>query len=142
MNEQTKKENTAQQNLLCPNYYGKPGAELFGVVNSSGFIDYLKSTIEVNETFMEEANKGRHPEKRFRFAGNCAKSGCNHWSGKKHACGLIDQVIDVIGNEEQSELPECPIRKKCRWFQQRGDLACAQCNELIRNLETKALHIS
>lgn len=128
-----------RESLLCPSYVCKPGAQLYGMVNSSGFIDYLKSTMEITETFVVEANKGRVPEKRFRFAGNCAKNGCGHWDKGEHECGLIDQVITIVDNAETEKLQHCAIREKCRWFRQRSGLACAQCSEVIRNLETKAL---
>lgn len=129
------------ENLLCPSYVCKPGTQLYGMVNANGFIDYLKATLEVTEGFVIEANKGRAPEKRFRFAGNCAKNGCGHWNKGQHECGLIDQVIAIVDNEETDALQHCPIRGKCRWFRQREGLACAQCSEVIRNLETKALSL-
>lgn len=126
----------APENLLCPSYVAKPGAALYGIVNSRGFIDYLQATIEIDETFVAEAQKGRAPENRFRFAGNCAKTGCKQWNTGQKACGLIDDVIEVIQNPELAELQHCAIRDKCRWFRQRSGLACAQCNEIIRNIET------
>lgn len=124
---------------LCPSYVCKPDALLYGVVNSNGFIDYLKATMEITESFVEEAYKGRAPEKRFRFAGNCAKNGCKQWDKGEQECGLIDKIIDIVDNPTAIELPYCPIRAKCRWFSQRGALACAQCSEVIRNIETKVL---
>ncbi|HMQ59826.1 MAG TPA: hypothetical protein PKE06_04110 [Flavilitoribacter sp.] len=133
------KNKSQEGSLLCPSYICKPGAELYGIVNSSGLIDYLKSTIEVDHTFFAVAQKGREPEKRFRFAGNCAKNGCKHWNKTDHQCGLIDQVIEVIDNNIEGTLQPCPIRIKCRWFRQRGGLACAQCSEVIRNLEASIL---
>jgi len=125
-------------NLLCPSYIAKSGAQLYGIINSSGSIDYLKTTIEINETFVTQANKGRAAEKRFRFAGNCAKSGCKQWSGSE--CGLIDNIIDVIGNEASQELQHCAIRQKCRWYSQKRGLACAQCNEFIRDIESSLIY--
>ena len=120
---------------LCPSYAAKPGAQLFGVVNRNGFIDYLESTLEVNHAFLEEATKGRSPEERFRFAGNCAKSGCNQWNRENEQCGLIDKIITIVDNDGTTELQPCPIRERCRWYSQRQGLACAQCNEVIRNIE-------
>lgn len=134
-----KQPTKATENLLCPSYVCKPGAQLYGVVNSNGFIDYLKATLEVEEAFVEEANKGRDPGKRFRFAGNCAKSGCKQWNSSEKECGLIDTVIEVVGNEQPEELQYCPIRSNCRWFRQRKGMACAQCNEVIRNIEMKMI---
>ena len=132
-------DNQESNHLLCPSYYCKPGAMLYGIVNAKGFIDYLKATIEVDDFFVEEAYKGRDPDGRFRFAGNCAKNGCTHWENQQNECGLIDQVIELIDNPEQEKLKPCPIRSDCRWFRQRKGLACAQCNEMIRNLEKIAL---
>ncbi|NMM49826.1 hypothetical protein [Marinigracilibium pacificum] len=119
----------------------KPGAKLFGIVNTNGFIDYLKATIEIDETFVEEAAKGRPPEQRFRFAGNCAKNGCKQWNGKKGACGLIDNIIEFNDNRDVKDLNPCAIRERCRWFAQRGARACSNCNDVIRNLETELLEI-
>jgi len=125
-----------EKNLSCPSYVAKPGAKLYGIVNSEGQIDFLKDAIEVDETFIQKAMEGRAPEKRFRFAGNCAKSGCKQWSAEHAECGLINTVIDVVGKEEQSTLPDCAIRSTCRWYHQQKGLACSQCNEVIRNIET------
>ena len=125
--------------LLCPSYTCKPGAQLFGIVNSSGFIDYLSSTFEIDQDFVDEALKGRTPEKRFRFAGNCAKKGCNQWDKENSQCGLIDTIVQVIANPQNQELQECAIRTRCRWFAQKNERACFSCNEVIRNIETKML---
>ncbi|QXP57165.1 hypothetical protein H0I25_05065 [Cellulophaga sp. HaHa_2_95] len=130
-----KSKNTKEENLLCPSYLAKPGAQLYGIINSDGYIDFLKQPIAVNETFIAQANEGRNPEKRFRFAGNCAKSGCKQWTGKD--CGLVGNIISIVANEVSKELQFCPIRTKCRWYAQEGEQACAQCNEVVRNIETK-----
>jgi hypothetical protein len=137
--ENQNEHNVGSQTALCPSYDCNSGAKLFGVVNSGGFIDYLKVTLEIDESFVSEAKKGREPEKRFRFAGNCAKSGCGHWNKADHQCGLIDKIIEAVGNSQNKVLQYCPIRSKCRWFLQRGGLACAQCNEVIRNIESQMM---
>lgn len=129
--------NNKKNDSLCPSYAVSPGAQLFGIVDANGFVKYLENTLIINKTFVEEAVKGRDPASRFRFAGNCAKSGCNHWNGAAHQCGLIDTLVEMVGNQESTELPHCPIRERCRWFAQKKGLACAQCNEIIRNTEAK-----
>ncbi len=123
------------ENYLCPSYVAKPGAELFGIINSNGHVDYLNTTIAINEDFIARANKGRTPEKRFRFAGNCAKSGCKQW--KNHECGLVHDIVEIIENPVSEALQHCPIRQRCRWYMQRAEQACAQCNEVVRNIETQ-----
>lgn len=131
----------SEDNKLCPSYAPKPGAELYGIVNSSGFINYLNSTLEVNEAFIEDASKGRDLDKRFRFAGNCAKTGCKQWDGANSLCGLIDTLINILNNPEPKELQYCPIRERCRWYSQKKGLACGQCNEVIRNIEMKMIEL-
>lgn len=124
-----------EKNLKCPSYICKPGAELYGVVNSEGKVDFLKETFEVDLPFVKEALKGKDPESRFRFSGNCAKSGCKQWNSTAKKCGLITTVIDRFAKPDIKELQSCPIRSKCRWYAQEKSLACAQCNEVFRNLE-------
>ncbi len=126
--------------LLCPSYSAEPGAQLFGIVNQTGLIDYLSSTIEVNQFFIDETKKGRTAEERFRFAGNCAKNGCKQWDKSGNQCGLLDSVIEVFDKVEIGPLPNCAIRDSCRWFAQRSESACYNCNEVIRNLEAK-IHV-
>jgi hypothetical protein len=127
-----------EEDLLCPSYVAKPGALLFGVVNRAGFINYLSATLEVTEGFIEEGTQGRPLETRFRFAGKCAKGACKQWQSDKKNCGLTDQVIDIFQNTPPLALAPCPIREKCRWYRQQQSLACAQCNEIIRNIEIQA----
>ena len=79
----------------CPSYKAIPNSsKLFGIVNEKGLIHYLKNPIEIDSFFLDEALKGRSPEKRFRFAGKCAKNGCKQWNKEGHECGLIDKVIE------------------------------------------------
>lgn len=124
-----------QKNYTCPSYAAKPGVTLFGIINKAGTTDYLQKSIEVDDSFINKASEGRTPEKRFRFAGKCAKSGCKQWSSENSECGLIETIISVYDKPEQKELGHCDIRPTCRWYKQRKGLACAQCNEVIRNIE-------
>lgn len=126
------------ENLLCPSYHCKPGASLIGIVNETGKVDFLKTPLTIDETFVKEAEKGRNPDFRFRFSGNCAKNGCGQWSKEGSKCGLINKLIDGLGNTETNLLP-CPIRQKCRWFAQEAGLACANCNEVMRKSESMYL---
>lgn len=124
-----------ERKLKCPSYVCKPGAELYGMVNSRGKVNFLKQGFEVDLSFVKEATKYKDPESRFRFAGNCAKSGCKQWKPDTKECGLIDKVIALVAKPESKDLQPCPIRTKCRWYSQKKNLACSQCDEVFRNLE-------
>ncbi len=122
------------QKLLCPSYFCKPGAQLFGIVNEVGRINYLRAPLEIDETFVSEAQKGRDPEKRFRFAGACVKNGCKNWNESSAKCTLIDTIIEAFDNTGK-ELNNCSIRNSCRWYAQEGRMACANCSQIVRSIQ-------
>lgn len=124
--------------LLCPSSVAKPGAALFGVQNASGHIEYLDESIIVDKTFVETARQGRVPEERFRFASNCAKNGCGHWAGEGPGCGLVGKIVEAMNRKAETTLVACAIRDQCRWYHQQGPVACANCDEIVRNLRTEA----
>ena len=122
--------------LFCPSYVAKPNAELFGVVGKNGEVVLLKESITIDETFIEEAKKGRPAEERFRFAGKCVKNSCRHWVNNHQECGLVAKLIHINDKSISQNLQECPIRIKCRWYAQEKELACANCTEVFRNKES------
>lgn len=117
------KNSEAPQNLLCPSYVAKPGASLFGVIQADGKVDYLPEAIEIDKKFVDKAKEGRTPESRFRFAGNCAKSGCGQWDKEDRQCSLVGKIVKALDRPIQAATQDCPIRAKCRWFAQQGALA-------------------
>lgn len=120
--------------ILCPSAPCRPGAILLGLVQGDGTVCLADELIVIDETFVEEANKGRSPEKRFRFAGSCLRSACGQWTGTR--CGVIDAVLRIVPRTEQNgvALPRCSIREQCRWFSQSGAEACAVCPLVITDL--------
>jgi hypothetical protein len=123
--------------LLCPSSVVKPGAELFGIQNASGQIEYLDESIVVDRTFVNVSKQGRRPEERFRFASNCIKKGCGYWTGEETGCGLVTKLVDTMNRKAEATLVACAIRDRCRWFHQQGATACANCDEIVRNLRTR-----
>ena len=118
---------------LCPSARGEPGAILLGVIQADGSVAMLAQKQRVDEFFVKLAHEGRTPEKRFRFADSCLKSGCQQWTGNR--CGVIDRVLadnpDYVG---AAELPACSIRSDCRWHQQIGAQACGVCPLIVTDL--------
>lgn len=117
-------------NLICPSAPCKEGALLLGVVQSDGCVGFIPQPLRITQEFIDKARRGRPPEKRFRFANQCAKSGCKQWTGDR--CGVIDRVLDFSSAiETNAELPECAIRASCRWHQQHGGSACMVCPNVV-----------
>jgi hypothetical protein len=102
---------------------------LLGVVGSNGLVGYVRPRLEIDASFVEEAKKGRPPEKRFRFAGPCVEGRCAQWTGSR--CGVIDMAVEEqeAGRVPtvEGDLPKCSIRGRCRWFAQMGARACHVC---------------
>lgn len=135
---------------LCPSSRCEDGATLVGVILPSGRVAFSSSRLEVDEEFVSIARAGRSPEKRFRFASACAKSGCRQWSDER--CGVIDRLIEQRMPSEpraphlqreplnvplsDAALPACSIRPECRWFQQAGGEACVICPDVITDMRS------
>ena len=115
------------EDKLCPSAKLQEGAILLGIVRENGRISYLNEQVVVDQTFVNTARQGRTPEKRFRFADTCVKSGCKQWTGSR--CGVIDKVLEYKESlaPDEATLPKCSIRSRCRWFSQQGVDACHVC---------------
>jgi hypothetical protein len=120
------------KNLMCPSSVCREGAVLVGIVMPDGRVAFSADRLKITPEFVESARQGRAPEKRFRFAGPCIKSGCGQWTGSR--CGVIDRVNDELGDWAEAELPACSIRADCRWFAQLGAAACGVCPLVITDL--------
>jgi hypothetical protein len=123
--------------LLCPSHAPKAGNILLGYVEEEGDINFLDNKIVVDQDFIDEASKGRDLNKRFRFAGNCSKSGCGHWDKNGSKCSLIKQINDRFQAKETNSLPNCSIRSQCVWYHQSGPEACTNCKFVIRDIRTE-----
>lgn len=135
-----------EKSLQCPSYIAKPGADLFGIVSLDGKVEYLPEPIKIDKTFVEAAQvyeeaTGRAAEERFRFSGKCIQGGCDQWSIEHASCSLVGRVIEAMNKKAEREefLAPCAISTNCRWYSQQGALACANCNEIIRNIEKERL---
>lgn len=118
---------------MCPSYVGKAGAQLFGVVNKDGKVQFI-TPLTVTEEFLGLNKDKNSLEQRFRFTGKCVEKGCAQWNNEESKCSLSQKVQD-LDTHKNTELSYCPIRDHCRWFFQDGKEACYSCNEVIRNME-------
>ncbi len=117
-----------QANLpLCPSAPCKPNAFLLGKVKKDYTIAFALQPKPITDSFVERAKLYRQPEKRFRFASPCINSGCQNWQNNR--CKISDTAIQLLDDDanEINSLPDCGIRKVCRWFEQSGERACHIC---------------
>ncbi len=120
------------QNKTCPSAVGQVGSNLLGVVNPNGTVGFFRAPVEVTPEFLEDAGDHESLERRFRFSSKCVQSGCKQWTGT--ACGVIKTVLVLETIPLNNDLPDCSIRKTCRWFSQEGAVACNGCRYIITNV--------
>lgn len=122
------------EELLCPSGRCSVGSSLIGIVGPDGRLGYLTPPLEVDARFVEISKRGRAPESRFRFSEPCLGQNCEHWADNE--CGLIGRMCASADNQpalsDDSGLPRCGIRSRCRWFNQRGREACGVCPFVVR----------
>ncbi len=115
---------------LCPSARAEEGALLLGVVGPDQAVRMLLEPEPLTPELAEAVAAVGEPEKHFRFANRCVKSGCNQWNGGR--CGVVDRIMAVNQHLTESRaLPACGIRSQCRWYQQSGPLACTVCPFIV-----------
>ena len=108
----------------CPSARCEPGNLLLGVQTVAGQLARIVPPPRVDETFVAAAMETGAPERRFRFAGTCAESGCRQW--QDGGCAIARMAAAMT--TDAAALPPCHIRATCRWFDQEGRTACAACS--------------
>jgi hypothetical protein len=120
------------ENKLCPSSTCREGSLLLGVVMPDKTVSILNTPLRTDKAFIDKVQAQGEPEKRFRFANKCAKSGCRQWDGS--SCGVMNTLAAANRQlEEETVLRPCFIRDSCRWFHQEGKTACAICPFVITN---------
>ncbi len=116
---------------LCPSARAEVGnSAVFGVI--AGTVEnpqvaYLKQVQPLTDELIALSGSVT-PTEVFRIAAPCAKTGCQHFDGA--TCGLATRVANQMDAVSEN-LPPCPIRRECRWWQQEGKAACMRCPQII-----------
>jgi hypothetical protein len=117
----------------CPSARCTPGASLLGVLGADGRIKHVRTPLTIDEDFVTRAHASGPPEARFRFAAPCAEGRCQQWTGA--GCGVVEKVLaylEALAPERpRDDVPPCTIRTTCRWYSQRGVLACKACDLVV-----------
>ncbi|MFJ6783495.1 hypothetical protein [Streptomyces yangpuensis] len=128
----------------CPSGACREGASLLGVMTGGGRLAYLPEPVFVDRAFADRLDAAGRPERRYRFTEPCAESACAQWTGT--ACGVIDHILDGTAGagvrREDGPLPDCGIRRDCRWFAQRGAAACSVCPTVVADTGGSATYRS
>jgi hypothetical protein len=101
-------------------------ARVGGTLQSSK-VSYLKETQPLIDHISKLGDQIT-PEEVFRIAAPCEGKGCQHFDG--HDCRLAKRVVEQLPIAAE-QLPPCPIRRNCQWWQQEGVSACMRCPQVI-----------
>jgi hypothetical protein len=116
---------------LCPSARPEVGnSAVFGIV--AGTVEkpqvaYLKQVQPLTDELIALSGSVT-PGEVFRVAAPCAGTGCQHFDGAN--CRLATRVANQLAAVSEN-LPPCPIRRECRWWQQEGKAACMRCPQVI-----------
>ncbi len=124
---------TKAKSLMCPSAEPEmDGSVIFGIVTGTPErpeLVHLPQTKQIPPELLTLESPVK-PTEIFRIAATCIERDCQHFDGTN--CRLIGRIVDGLPTVTES-LPACPIRAKCRWWQQEGKEACQRCLQVVRD---------
>jgi hypothetical protein len=121
----------SQRQSVCPS--ARPemaGSVVLGVVGGSvdePRLRYLAQPQPVTQALLALAAPVE-PTEVFRFAAPCAEARCQHFDGA--SCRLVTRTVRFVSAVVDT-LPQCQLRRDCRWWQQEGREACFRCPQVV-----------
>ena len=117
--------------LACPSApHEWEGARLLGVVTGSvnrPNVEYL-GPCDISADLLALAQPA-HPEEVFRFTAPCRETGCSFFRGGR--CGVAAAAVQGLDDDHDAPLPQCGIRRECRWWAEHGPAACRRCARVV-----------
>lgn len=127
-------EIATQKTTLCPSARAESvNSIVFGIISGTVAeprVAYLKQPQPITDELIAKASPVT-PTEIFRMATPCATKACLHFDGKD--CRLAKQIAEKLPAVTE-ELPPCPIRRDCRWWQQEGKAACMRCPQVVTDI--------
>jgi hypothetical protein len=116
---------------LCPSAQPDwPSARIIGVVGGTpeqAQVAFLDQPAPPSMELLSLAEP-LQPTEVFRFTAPCASAACSHFGEGR--CRLASKIVRLLP-KVTSELPPCPIRPQCRWWDQEGPIACMRCPQVV-----------
>ena len=117
--------------LLCPSAPPEwEGSRLIGIVGGTAAeprVSNLAAAQPVTGDLLALAGPVT-PTEVFRFAAPCRCTDCVHFAERK--CTLVERIVTLVPAVAE-QLPFCPIRHECRWWEQEGSAACRRCPQVV-----------
>jgi hypothetical protein len=121
--------------LFCPSAQPElAGSMIIGVVESRARterVSHLAHPVKISGHW-PASPEGYAATAAFRFAAPCQKGECTNWSGSK--CRVAQELVRILP-ASTPELPQCSLRRVCRWFEQEGTGACMRCSQVVTDDE-------
>lgn len=97
------------QTIMCPSAACEDGALLLGRQGANGVVAFATRPVRLDAKAASGLRAAGDPERAFRFASPCARSGCAQWGQGR--CGVIDLVLAAPQDIPVPDvLPPCIIR--------------------------------
>ncbi len=104
-----------------------PGAVIHGVLDASGRVARLQTTVPVTPELLA-ATSPLLPTEVLRFSAPCEGGSCVHFENE--ACSLGERLVTILPATTAALVP-CNIRSSCRWYAERGRAACVRCDAIV-----------
>jgi hypothetical protein len=121
------------KSLLCPSAEPEmEGSVIFGIVVGTPEqpeLVHFPQTKKIPPELLTLESPVK-PTEMFRIAAKCSEGSCDHFDGSK--CRLVGRIVDGLPSVTEN-LPPCPIRANCRWWDQEGKAACQRCLQIVRD---------
>lgn len=125
------KNTVAPPRIDCPSVQATAeGAQIYGVVTGSPEarrVAYLTRLRPVTPELLALTGAAK-PAEIYRAAAPCMNGGCRHFAG--NTCTLAERMVALM-EPVVGALPQCRIRRTCRWFRQEGKAACLRCPQVV-----------
>ncbi len=125
---------------LCPSHPCEEGARLIGIVQRDGTVAFTPERYPYRCCVRGDREARAHARSyAFDLRGACQRGRCMQWTGER--CGIIDGVLRDVAEHDvavAAALPDCAIRKQCRWYMQAGERACRACPLVMTQMPSAA----
>jgi len=128
-------ENNQQpdKQLFCPSAQADwKSVKVFGVAIGTvekPKVSYLEHAVPLSQDLIDMVSPV-DPAEVFRVTSPCASEKCLHY--KKERCQLVKRTVANLQAVTEN-LPKCPIRESCRWWDEHHEQACYRCPQVVTN---------
>ncbi len=112
--------------IQCPNTSVDDATGAFGRQDDDGNVKFFDRVLPLPDS-VRPTLIARGALQSIRLTGPCLRGECLNFRG---GICLLGKLVSDLADDGDDCLPACPIRAKCRWFDENGAAACQTCPQI------------